>query len=87
MLACLSIFIFIFFERCEHEHVSLAQVQLYVRHLLPAGESLLYWVPALLQAGHSAVLRRQTAHGRHHCHPAGLRQIQGWRLQVSAANW
>lgn len=56
------------------------QVQLYVWYLLSEGKGLLHWLLAILQAGHFAILCGQTAHGCHHRHPAGLRQIQGWRL-------
>lgn len=59
------------------------QVLLYVRKVLSERKGRLHRVVALLEASYSAVLRGQTAHGCHHRRPAGLRQIQGWRLQVS----
>uniref|UniRef100_A0A3P9IYD3 Transmembrane protein 184bb n=1 Tax=Oryzias latipes TaxID=8090 RepID=A0A3P9IYD3_ORYLA len=40
------------------------------------GTGLLHRLPEVLQAGHAAVLRGQTAHGRHHRRPAGVRKIQ-----------
>lgn len=59
------------------------QVQLRVRDLLPGGTGLLHRLPEVLQAGHAAVLRGQTAHGRHHRRPAGVRKIQRRGFQVS----
>ena len=50
--------------------------------LLPAGALLLHRLPALLQAGHAAVLRGEAPHGHRHRGAAGLREVQGRRLQV-----
>ncbi|XP_037669985.1 transmembrane protein 184A isoform X4 [Choloepus didactylus] len=52
------------------------RVQLPLWHLLPAWPVLLHRLPALLQAGHPAVLRGEASHGPDHHHPAGLRQVQ-----------
>ncbi|XP_037669991.1 transmembrane protein 184A isoform X8 [Choloepus didactylus] len=54
------------------------RVQLPLWHLLPAWPVLLHRLPALLQAGHPAVLRGEASHGPDHHHPAGLRIRSGY---------
>ncbi|XP_037669980.1 transmembrane protein 184A isoform X2 [Choloepus didactylus] len=61
------------------------RVQLPLWHLLPAWPVLLHRLPALLQAGHPAVLRGEASHGPDHHHPAGLRQVQRRGFQGAPA--
>lgn len=42
----------------------------------------LWYSVSLPRAGHTAVLHCETPHGNHHHHPAGVREVPRWRLQV-----
>ena len=51
-------------------------------HVLSGGPQLHDRVPALLQAGDTAVLRGEAGDGLRHHRTRGLRKVLGWILEV-----